>query len=186
MSGLEIKDIQELIDGERTRRYSKMTDLVNLTIEKIAKYLKNTDSSFPFDSEKLCFEMSKISKNLSDLTIERFYIEKWSDVSDTDNISYELPLDENDSDLFMSFEDFRKYLQKSTDSIYHLNLNSTEWGIFFKELELRGFTPLLYIKEAYNSKLKDYREFSQLDPVIKLESNWRDVIKIVIFLDSPF
>lgn len=185
--GLDLADIQKLIEKEREHRYSRINDLVDLTITKLCSYLSNVDSSFPFDAEKMSFEISEISEDLRDLTVDRFCLVKWNEDPESADISYELDLSENDTSLFMSFNEFKKHMPKQSDkSLYHLKLNTTEWGMFFKGLELRGFNPVLYIEKAYDSSVKAFRDFSGLDPSIKLESNWRDVIKIVIFVDSQF
>ena len=66
---MNIADIQLLIQTERTNRYQHISDLADLAIAKISTYLINADSTFHFDKDKMCFEISQISNDLSDLSV---------------------------------------------------------------------------------------------------------------------
>lgn len=177
---MNIADIQRLIQTERANRYQHISNLVDLVLTKISTYLINADSTFHFDKDKMCFEISQISNDLSDLIVCDFTLNEEDYIfspfsSATVHHEWMPIISENNSNLFTEFKDFQYNLDKILkDSLYHLNLNSTEWGLFCKYLELKGFTPLVYTEKTYDTETEE------------LVENWRDVTKIVIFVDSTF
>ena len=155
---MDIKDIQQRIKEERNIRYEHISTLADMMVSKICSYVKEADTFFPFDLERICFIISNITEELDDLTVSALSL-------------YE----DEYTDCFTSFKDFRENLENSnSDSLYHLGFTANEWGMLFKELEMKGVYPMFYTEKTY------------IPGTVLLNEQWRDETKVCILADTPF